>query len=475
MKILIIDDEVNLLKLLHLSLSDAKTQVTTADTAAKGLEAFKNDVFDMVLCDIGLPDRDGLEVLAELKSSSPDVPVVMITAHGSIQTALTAMKNGAYDYIQKPFEPEEIRIVAERAVRENKLRSDVIRLKKEVAGQFDFSNIIGNSAKMKEAFQRIKKAADTKSTILILGESGTGKELLAKAVHFNSDRRDKPFVVVDCGAIPPNLLESELFGHIKGAFTGADRAKKGLCEEAHEGTLFLDEIGEMPLDLQTKLLRLLQESTIRKVGDTKSVSIDIRIIAATNRNLEDEVKAQRFRQDLYYRLNVVPLHAPALRERRDDIPLLAHHFLKKYAKEYKREVTTIDPQVMGKLVQYEWPGNVRQLENLIEQMIVMSEGAILKIENLPPPLNDATSKASSEAAPPSMDPNDWDMKKALERVQSYTEECMIKRAMNFTKNNKTKAAELLGISRRALIYKVQEYKIDGVTITDEEKESHDSP
>jgi two-component system response regulator AtoC len=308
-----------------------------------------------------------------------------------------------------------------------------------------------------------------------LGESGTGKELLAKAVHFNSDRKDKPFVIVDCGAVPPNLLESELFGHVKGAFTGADRPKKGLCEEANEGTLFLDEIGEMPLDLQTKLLRLLQESTIRKVGDTKVFPIDIRVIAATHRNLEEEVKTQKFRQDLYYRLNVVPLVAPALRERRDDIPLLAHHFLKKYAKEYKRDVTTIAPEVMERLVQYEWPGNVRQLENLIEQMVVMSDSPLLKIENLPPPLSTAPNSDSRESAPPTLDPNDWDLKKALDRVQSYTEECMIKRAMNFTKNNKTKAAELLGLSRRALIYKVQEYKIDGIPLNDEEKDSHDSP
>lgn len=465
MKILIIDDETSLLKLLKLSLPENRFQVTTRETAQAGLDTARTDIFDAIICDIGLPDKDGLQVLTELRQMHPNTPVIMITAHGSIQSALTAMKNGAYDYIQKPFEPEEIQIVIERAVEDRKLRENFSRLKQEVSQQYDFSNIIGNSCAMKSVFQRIKKAADTKSTILILGESGTGKELLAKAIHFNSSRRDQPFVVVDCSAIPANLLESELFGHLKGAFTGADRAKKGLFEEADKGTVFLDEIGELPLELQSKLLRVLQESTIRRVGDTKAITIDTRFIAATNRNLDEEVKNGKFRQDLFYRLNVVPLQAPALRDRKDDIPLLANHFMKKFAREYARKIMNIDPHVMNKFLSFEWPGNVRQLENLIEQMVVMTDGEILSVSTLPPPLS---SHGGATIEPPSLNPDGWDLKKAIDQVQSYTEECMIRKALNHTKNNKTKAAELLGLSRRALIYKVQEYKIENVDLVDED-------
>ncbi len=469
MKILIIDDEISLLKLLTLSLSDENTQVITRDTALRGLEVFQTDVYDVVLCDIGLPDMDGLQLLSQLKNIHPETPVIVITAHGSIQSAITAMKNGAYDYVQKPFEPEEIKIVISRAVETQKLRENYSRLKQEVSRHYDFSNIIGNSSVIKDVFQKIKKAADTKGTILILGESGTGKELLAKAIHFNSSRREAPFVVVDCGAIPPNLLESELFGHIKGAFTGADRAKKGLCEEAHTGTLFLDEIGELPIELQSKLLRLLQESTIRRVGDTKSIQVDIRIVAATNRNLEEEIKTGNFRQDLFYRLNVVPLRAPSLRERRDDIPLLANYFLKRYAKEYKRDIQSIQPDVMNKLMSFDWPGNVRQLENLIEQLVIMAEENSISADILPPPFNQGV------ITPAPLPVNDWDLKKAIANITAYTEECMIKKALAHTKNNKTKAAELLGLSRRALIYKVQEYKIEEGGPDMEEISQNDSP
>ncbi|MDB5037380.1 MAG: two component, sigma54 specific, transcriptional regulator, Fis family [Bacteriovoracaceae bacterium] len=465
MKILIIDDETSLLKLLKLSLATPETTVLTAETAKQGLDIFKTDIFDAVLCDIGLPDLDGLQVLEQLKIIHAETPVIMITAHGSIQTALTAMKNGAYDYIQKPFEPEEISLVIQRALKENKLQKDYTRLKHEVSTAYDFSNIVGNSSALKDVFQKIKKAADTKSTILILGESGTGKELLAKAIHFNSSRKDAPFVVVDCGAIPDHLLESELFGHLKGAFTGADRAKKGLCEEADKGTLFLDEIGELPFDLQSKLLRLLQENTIRRVGDTKQIPVDIRVIAATNRNLEDDIKTGKFRQDLFYRLNVVPLRSPSLRERRDDIPLLSHFFLKRYCKDYGRNIATIDPQVMNKFVSFDWPGNVRQLQNLIEQMVVMADGNTLSLDSLPPPLN-----TTPINEPPQIQANEWDLKKAIAQIQAYTEECMIRKGLSHTKNNKTKAAELLGISRRALIYKVQEYKLEDVSAELKEEE-----
>jgi len=465
-KVLIIDDEISLLRLMKLGLTENNHEVATAETAEGGITHFKSDIFDAVLCDIGLPDKDGLEVLSELRTINSEVPIVMITAHGSIESALTAMKRGAYDYIQKPFETEEIQIILERAFREKKLSEDYSRLKQVVKSEYDFSKIIGNSGSLRAVFDKIRKAADTKSTILITGESGTGKELISKAIHFNSPRKDHPFVVIDCGAIPANLLESELFGHIKGAFTGADRSKKGLCEEASSGTLFLDEIGELPIELQSKLLRLLQESTIRRVGEAKPISVDVRVIAATNRNLEEEIKANRFREDLFYRLNVVPIRSPSLRERKDDIAMLSHHFMKKFSRDYQRAAHTIESKVMERLIAYDWPGNVRQLQNLIEQMVVMSSGGELTLDLLPPPFQNI-----SASTPPTLADNEWDLKKASERIQAYTEECLIRKAMVHTKNNKTKAAELLGISRRALIYKVQEYKIQAPTATGEAPES----
>ena len=461
MDLLIIDDEENLLKLLSLNLKKEGRNIVSCQDAATGLAEFKKQTYDIVLCDIGLPDMDGLELLTRLQEIHSSCPIIMITAHGSIETALTAMKRGAYDYIQKPFEPEEIEFVIERALRETKLQADYDRLKREISAEYNFSNILGSAPSMKKLFERMKKAASTKSTVLITGESGTGKELIAKAIHFNSERKSKAFVIVDCGAIPSNLLESELFGHIKGAFTGANSDKKGLCEEADQGTLFLDEIGELPLDLQTKLLRLLQENTIRRVGDTKAIRLDIRIIAATNRKLEEEIAEKRFREDLFYRLNVVPLRSPPLRERKEDIPLLAQHFIKKYAKEYKRNVEKISPAVLNRLMSFEWPGNIRQLENVIEQMLVMSESKVLELDVLPPPLSSAQSIDI-----PQIPETEWDLKQALAKVQSYTEEYMIRRAMEKTKNNKTKAAELLGISRRSLIYKTQEYKIEDIAEAD---------
>jgi len=457
MKALVIDDEKSLLKLLELGLKEASYEVVTAETGKKGLELFQTSTPDAIVCDLGLPDLDGIEVLKRIRQLNSDVPVVMITAHGSVQTAISAMKLGAYDYVEKPFEVEELQIVLERAVREHQLAKDYERLRTQVESDYDFGNIIGSAPSMKNLFDRVRKAADTKSTILINGESGTGKELVARAIHFNSGRKKKPLVIVDCGSIPANLIESELFGHAKGAFTGADTMKKGLCEEANQGTLFLDEIGELPLELQAKLLRFLQESTIRRVGETQPITVDVRVIAATNRNLEEEVKQKRFRQDLYYRLNVVPLVAPPLRDRKEDIPHLSQHFLKKFSKAYSRPIEKIDPLVMQRLSQYAWPGNVRQLENVMEQMVVMTEGNILRIDALPPPLSEA-----QEINTPAVPETEWDLKKALHRVQSYTEEFMIRRALEKTENNKTKAAELLGISRRALIYKVQDYKIEEV-------------
>jgi DNA-binding NtrC family response regulator len=293
-KALVIDDEKSVLKLLEMGLKTETCEILTAESGQQGLDVFRSKAPDAIVCDLGLPDMDGIEVLKKIRAMNQEIPVIMITAHGSVQTAINAMKLGAYDYVQKPFELEELQMVLERAVREQQLLKDYERLRNQVESEYDFSNIIGSAPAMKALFERVRKAADTKSTILIHGESGTGKELIARAIHFNSSRRKKPLVIVDCGSIPSNLIESELFGHIKGAFTGADNLKKGLCEEANHGTLFLDEIGELPLELQAKLLRFLQESTIRRVGDTQAIELDVRIVAATNRDLEQEVKEKRY-------------------------------------------------------------------------------------------------------------------------------------------------------------------------------------
>jgi len=365
------------------------------------------------------------------------------------------MKNGAYDYLQKPFEPEELEIVIERAMRELNLRTENLRLKQEVHQEYDFARILGKSPPMLQLFQRIKKAAETKTTVLIQGESGTGKELIARAIHYNSPRKDKALVTVDCGSVPASLIESELFGHAKGAFTGAISVKKGLAEEAHKGSLFLDEIGELPLDLQTKLLRLIQESTVRRLGETADRQLDVRLIAATNRDLQTEVKEKRFREDLFYRLNVIPMQAPPLRERKEDIPLLAQHFLQRFAERHGRHKVKLSPSVVQRLMTYSWPGNVRQLENIIEQMVVMADSNLLDESLLPHPLTDDNPRAHLK-----VEETEWDLKKALTQVSSYTEEFMIRRALQTTNHNKTKAAELLGISRRALIYKVQDYGLE---------------
>lgn len=455
MKVLIIDDEPSLLRLLEISLKKAGYESTTASTAATGLQAFQSDVYDAVLCDIGLGSENGLEVLANIKAKQSELPVIMITAHGSVETAIKAMKLGAYDYVQKPFEPEEIHFVLERAIREHSLQSDLQRLRQHIEREFDFSNLIGRSPAMKALFTQIRKAAETNATVMISGESGTGKELIAKAIHFNSSRKTKAFVVVDCGSIPSNLLESELFGHAKGAFTGADQMKRGLCEEAHHGSLFLDEIGEMPLELQNKLLRLLQESTIRRIGDTKEIHLNLRVIAATNRNLEEEVQNKHFREDLFYRLNVISLEAPALRNRKEDIPLLSMHFLQKMCADHSKKIQGFRPECLKIFHEYHWPGNVRQLENVIEQAVVMSDGEWIEPEHLPKNLPQKISELDSIGA---ID-DDLNLKASLDRVQSLTEIKLIRKALEKTGFNKTKAAQLLGISRRSLIYKTQIYKI----------------
>ena len=451
-RILVIDDEENIRYMLQLTLEDEGYEVEQAADGEEGIRKIHQGSFDFIICDIKMPKVSGLEVLASVIESSPNVPVIMISAFGTMDTAIQAMKQGAYDYVMKPFKHDEILLTLKKAQERERLRLENQFLRQEVEKKYRFENIIGKSAAMQDIFKKIEKIADYKTTVLVTGESGTGKELVAKAVHYAGVRRAAPFIAVNCGAIPHELLESELFGHIKGAFTGAINHHAGLILQANHGTLFLDEIGELPLALQVKLLRFLQEAEIRKVGDTRTVSVDVRIIAATSRNLAEGVKQGAFREDLFYRLNVVPLHLPPLRERREDIALLVRHFLKKYTAETGKPIRDIAPEAMKAMLEYEWRGNVRELENVLERAIVMTEGATITTEYLPDDLRGTQTEIALNIPESRLS-----LKDVLHEVTALTEKTMIARALRHTENNRTKAAKLLDISHRALMYKLKEY------------------
>jgi len=450
-RILIIDDEENFRHMLSVILKKEKYEVETASNGIEGLQKVAESPFDQILCDIRMPQMDGLEFLKEVKTKGVDPTVIMMSAYGTVDIAIEAMKLGAYDYISKPFKPDEIILTLRKAEERERLRKENEMLRKVVSKEYSFENIVSKNEKMKEIFEIIRKVAQYKSTILITGESGTGKELVAKALHFQSDRSKRPFVPVNCGAIPENLLESELFGHVKGAFTDAIRTKKGLFEEADGGTLFLDEIGELPTQLQVKLLRVLQEGEIRRVGESKSIQIDVRIVAATVKDLLKEVAEGRFREDLFYRLNVLPIHLPPLRERKEDIPLLASHFIKKHNESMGKSVIDVDPRALEVLMTYQWFGNVRELENTIERAIVLTEKDRIEMDHLPPEIQ--TFKERTET--PSLTEEDYSIKKA----EKILETNLIRRALKKTKGNHTHASRLLEISHRALLYKIKEYGI----------------
>jgi len=372
-RILILDDDPIVRTSCRKVLGEERYQIEDADGVEKALKLFRGSHFDIVLTDLKLPDGTGIDFLRIIKEEKPDTEVILITGYGTVSTAVQAMKFGAYDYVEKPFRPEELSLLVERALERRLLREENRRLRRAIEGHY-IKNIVSASPAMEKIFRMIATVAPTNSTVLITGESGTGKELVAKAIHFNSPRRDKPFVVVDCGSIPAELLESELFGYRKGAFTGAAGDRKGLIEEADSGTLFLDEIGNMPLHLQAKILRVLQERELRPLGDKKVRKVDIRVIAATNADLQGMVKEGSFREDLYYRINIFPIHIPPLRERREDIPVLADHFLRKYSSEMEREVEGFSIEAMSMLVHHRWTGNVRELENVIQRAILLTEG-----------------------------------------------------------------------------------------------------
>ncbi len=380
--ILVADDKENMLKLLARILGDAY-HVVTAEDGSRAIALIQTQRFDVVLTDIRMPGADGFEVLKAAKQHAPDTEVILMTAYASIPKAVEAMREGAYDYLTKPFDPDEVGLVVARALERKRLKEQASSLRRELDSVFSFQNIIGKSPLMRALYGLLARAAELDITVLVTGETGTGKELVARAIHHQGPRKDRPFIPVNCGALPAELIESELFGHARGAFTGAAEAKAGLFEEAAGGTLFLDEVGELPLAVQVKLNRALQEKEVRRVGDTAARHIDVRLVAATHRDLKAEASAGRFREDLYYRLNVFPVHLPPLRERREDIPLLAMHFLEKAAKSYRQQVEGFEPDALRALTGYSWPGNVRELENAIERAVAICTGTKAALADLP--------------------------------------------------------------------------------------------
>jgi two-component system response regulator AtoC len=451
-RILIIEDEENFRHMLSVILKKEKYEVDMASNGEEGLQKIGAEDFDQILCDIRMPGMDGLDFLKEVQKREIDASVIMMSAYGSIDTAIEAMKLGAYDYISKPFKPDEIILTLRKAEERERLRKENEFLRKEIKKEYSFENIVSKNEKMQKMFEVIRKVAQYKSTILITGESGTGKELVARALHYNSNRAQNPFIPVNCGAIPENLLESELFGHAKGAFTDAIRTKKGLFEEADGGTLFLDEIGELPLPLQVKLLRVLQEGEIRRVGESKPIQVDVRIVAATVKDLAKEVSEGKFRDDLFYRLNVLPVHIPPLRERKEDIPLLVSHFINVHNQSLNKRVAGIEPKALETLMNYKWYGNVRELENTIERAIVLTDGDNIGLDNLPYEIQNFEDKEQL----PSLAEEEYSIKK----TSKVLERNLIQKALKKTKGNHTHAARLLEISHRALLYKIKEYGVE---------------
>jgi DNA-binding NtrC family response regulator len=468
--ILIVDDEEHIRRIMRIMLSKRGYVCATAASGEEALALIKKESFDAVFTDLKMPGLDGLGLLAKLKEMDPDIVVIVLTAFASMETAILAMKAGAYDYISKPFNEDEIVIVLEKALERGRLLAENRLLKKQIEERLDSAVFLGESPAMRKVFDMIGKVADTKATVLITGESGTGKELAARSIHLNGPRRDKPFVAVNCGAIPANLMESEFFGHSRGAFTGADKAKTGLIGEADGGTLFLDEVSELPLEMQVKFLRVLQEEEFRRVGENNPRKVDLRVLAATNKALPQEVREGRFREDLYYRLNVITLRMPALRERREDIPLLALHFLKEAVSKNHLGPKKLSPAALKALSIQTFGGNVRALRNVLEQAAVMSDGELIGPDDLFFTKLSPESEKPPEMASPE-DPEDpeslvlklpesWiDLKSALKIVTGEAEKEIIRRALLSSDQNRTKAAGILGLSRRALITKIRQYEI----------------
>ena len=452
MTVLIIDDEPGLRQTVSLILADEGYEVHTASDGEEGLARALEVQPDMILCDVRMPRLTGLEFLEKYRDASGTAMVIVMTAYGGMEMALQAMKKGAYDYIQKPFSPDQLVLTLKKAEERETLRREVTRLREEVSIDRRYRQIVAKSPAMTKALEVAAKVAKHPSPVLITGESGTGKELVARLIHDESDRSRGAFIPVNCGAIPENLLESELFGYTRGAFTGADRDKPGLFEAASGGTLLLDEIGDMPVTLQVKLLRVLQESEIRRLGDTRTRSVDVRLVTSTNKDLDEEVRLGEFRRDLFYRIAVVPIHLVPLRQRRDEIPLLVHHFIEQYNKKLKLDVKGIDSDAMRLLLEYPWPGNVRELENTIERALVLSDGPKITVSDLPNNVSSPIVALDSPDLP--------DDELSVKKHSSILERRLIKQALERTGGNKTRAADLLELSSRALLYKIREYGLE---------------
>ena len=454
--ILLVDDEPNSREALTSLLTSADIQVSAAGSAQEACQLLEKDPFEIVIADLMLPDASGIDILKWVRENRPKTSVIMITGMGSAETAVEAMKEGAFDYITKPLNFSELQIVINKAMEKGKLVAENIYLRQQLRGKYKFDNIIGNSQAMQQLFARMEKIVNTDSTVLVLGESGTGKELVARAIHFNSSRKEHPFVAINCGAIPADLLESELFGHVRGAFTGAVADKPGKFELANHGTIFLDEIANMPLHLQMKLLRVLQEQELERVGSGRRIKLDVRVISATNAALEDEVKNGNFREDLYYRLNVIPIILPSLRERREDIALLARHFLTRCCKSMGRETMTLTGTAVKALELYEWPGNVREMENVIERTVALTDGDLIKPQDLPPVIGDIDQHEERPLPHPVITSEGIDLPATIAEI----EKSMIEDALQLTNGVKARAAAILQINRTTLVEKMKRLGLD---------------
>lgn len=448
-RVLVVDDEENLRRVTQLKLQQASYEATTASDGAQALELLARHPQDLIITDLKMPGMSGMDLLRRVKEDYPEVIVIVVTAFGTIESAVEAMRLGAHDYIIKPVNADALKLVVSRALEHHRLREEVKNLRSMVDSKYGFENIVGKSKALLATLDNASRAAQSDATVLIRGETGTGKELLAKAIHFNSSRRDRPFIVINCGAIPKELLESELFGHTKGSFTGALANKKGKIEMADQGSLFLDEIGEMPLDLQVKMLRLIQEREIERIGAPNATKVNVRIIAATHRNLEAMVEDGTFREDLYYRLAVIPLILPPLRERPDDIAELVAIFFKKFKERQNRLDLKVPPSLLPYFSIHRWPGNVRELENVVERLVVLTPGSEVSVEDLPDFLR--RERPPLEAIHLELPPEGISLE-AVERE-------LVMRALHKCNWNQTKAAAYLDISRKVLIYRMEKFAL----------------
>jgi DNA-binding NtrC family response regulator len=448
-KILIVDDEERMRRLLARVLAKEGYETASAGSGIEAMRLIAADSFDLVITDIHMPGMGGLQLLAEIKEYDPALPIIIITAYGTVESAVQALRAGAYDYITKPFETDEIKLTVAKALERERLLAENRYLHQELEGRYSFAGIVGHSSVMQEVYDVAASVAMSNASVLITGESGTGKELIARSIHFSSPRKEKPFIVLNCAALSEGVLESELFGHERGAFSGAVATKKGRFELAHEGTLFIDEVGEMTLAAQVKLLRVIQEHEFERVGGTRTIKSDVRIVAATNKNLEEQVKKDRFREDLFYRLNVVNIHLPPLRERREDIESLARHFLEKYVRETGKKVEALAPRALSALLAYDWPGNVRELQNVMERAVVLAKERIITPRDFPQGFQ------SPDQICLELPQKEGNLTEILEDLERQ----LIVQTLRREEGSQTRAARVLGIKRTTLRYKMEKYRL----------------